>query len=44
MLGPVCGRRMARFIATGGEDEIIRSLALSRFDGGTILADDFVVG
>ncbi|MFH1843791.1 MAG: FAD-binding oxidoreductase [bacterium] len=44
MLGPVCGRRMARFITTGEPDDIITSLSLARFEHGDIQADDFVVG
>ena len=44
MLGPVTGRRMARFITTHQPDEIIDSLSLDRFERGDIEADAFVVG
>lgn len=44
MLGPACGRRMARFIISGRQDDIITSLSLARFDGGQLQADGFVVG
>lgn len=44
MLGPTAGRRMARYITTGRDDEIIRSLSLDRFASGEIQADAFVVG
>ncbi len=44
MLGPMTGKRMARFITTGRRDEIIESLSLERFSRGDIQADAFVVG
>jgi sarcosine oxidase subunit beta len=44
MLGPVTGRRMARYIATGQPDDIISSLSLDRFESGDLQADAFVVG
>jgi sarcosine oxidase subunit beta len=44
MLGPMTGRRMARFITSGEPDEIISNLALDRFARGDIKADAFVVG
>jgi heterotetrameric sarcosine oxidase beta subunit len=44
MLGPVTGRRMARYITTGRSDEIIDTLSLDRFGRGDIQADGFVVG
>jgi len=44
MLGPVTGKRMAKFITTGDADEIIQSLSLDRFEKGDIQADAFVVG
>jgi sarcosine oxidase subunit beta len=44
MLGPVSGRRMARFITSGRPDEIITHLSLDRFDRGDLKPDAFVVG
>jgi len=44
MLGPMTGRRMARFITTGRPDDIIASLSLDRFENGELQADAFVVG
>lgn len=44
MLGPMTGRRMARFITTGDSDPIIASLSLDRFAKGDLQADAFVVG
>ena len=44
MLGPVTGRRMARFITTGATDPIIANLSLDRFEKGNLEADAFVVG
>ena len=44
MLGPVSGKRMARYITTGEPDDIISSLSLDRFENGDIQADAFVVG
>ena len=44
MLGPVAGRRMARFITTGQPDDIISSLSLDRFERGDLQTDAFVVG
>ncbi len=44
MLGPVCGRRMARCITSGCDDPIVRSLSLSRFASGDLHPDAFVVG
>ena len=36
MLGPVTGRRMARYITTGEPDDIITSLSLDRFENGDL--------
>ena len=44
MLGPVAGRRMARYITTGQPDQIIENLSMDRFERGDIQADAFVVG
>jgi sarcosine oxidase subunit beta len=44
MLAPACARRMARFILTGHQDDIIASLSLSRFARGHVSPDAFVVG
>ena len=44
MLGPTTAKRMARFITTAQPDEIITSLSLDRFAGGTLQVDAFVVG
>ncbi len=44
MLGPVTGMRMARFITSGQQDDIITSLSLDRFEKGDLQADGFVVG
>lgn len=44
MLGPVTGKRMAKFITTGTPDDIIQSLSLDRFEKGDLQADAFVVG
>lgn len=44
MLGPMTGRRMARFITTGAHDAIIANLSLDRFAKGGLQKDAFVVG
>ncbi len=44
MLAPTAARRLARHITTGEPDEILASLALSRFAEGKVETDRFVVG
>ncbi len=44
MLAPIAARRMARRIVTGGADDLIDSLLLSRFAEGKVETDHFVVG